>query len=262
MWLERRMSVAIVTKTWITDRKCSDGWIHQHINKLLHTFQQLFAVLCQTERYLAEYMPRLSKCVSTLSSLAFHYVRHITIVIIYSFTAHVQIKFSCDRLSSIYKWLKFMKIYKNDMLGSTLNKDIKLAKQRLLVHVHISLFPFVCNSTKFAAKCQSRAGGWWIVTKAGHNSPLSNEHCSGSTAWLLHFKLVRRVLPSGAEVPHRQERLYTELIKHGKSRKEKASETDPRRLPAFIWEKHSAGKELAFNLTLHIHFFSSFWDTI
>lgn len=51
-----------------------------------------------------------------------------------------------------------------------------------------------------------------------------------------------------------------EVNKTWQKQKGKASERDPRRLPAFIGEKHAEGKELALNLTLHIH--SSFYDTV
>lgn len=71
-----------------------------------------------------------------------------------------------------------------------------------------------------------------------------------------------QVLPFGKVVPHTHERLYPELIKHGKSRKEKASESDPRRLPAFIWEVHSEDTEIKpfffKNLTQLRKFFGSY----
>lgn len=79
-------------------------------------------------------------------------------------------------------------------------------------YVH-SFLLFLCLLT--AAKCQSRAAGWWIITAAGCDSPVSTER-------LLHFRAgMQGFFPPGAGVPHRQQRLYTQLIKHGRSWKGK-----------------------------------------
>lgn len=90
------------------------------------------------------------------------------------------------------------------------------------------------------SKLSRRRGGEFIPEEE-HNSPLSNEHCSGSAARSLDFKLLCRLFSLQATSPT-QTGEDTELIKHGKGRQE----GDPRRLPASMWEQHSEGEELAF----------------